>query len=120
MHAWLAPRLTFVRIVTSPRPSSEAAQRAPRSPRRVCDTLRALTVRKPFFFQCHVQGINPKINYKIILKECKKKFNCNGTIVDDPDLGQIIQLQGDQRKLVAQFLVDEKISKKELIKIHGS
>ena len=41
----------------------------------------------------------------MILKECKKKFNCNGTIVDDPDLGQVIQLQGDQRKVVAQFLV---------------
>ena len=67
-----------------------------------------------------LQGINPKINYKIILKECKKKFNCNGTIVDDPELGQIIQLQGDQRKNVAQFLVDEKIAKKDLIKIHGS
>ena len=40
-----------------------------------------------------IQGINPKINKKVILKECKKKFNCNGTIVDDPDLGQVIQLQ---------------------------
>ena len=31
-----------------------------------------------------------------------------------------MQLQGDQRKLVAQFLIDEKISKKALIKVHGS
>ena len=67
-----------------------------------------------------LQGINPKINKKIILKECKKKFNCNGTIVEDSELGDIIQLQGDQRKNVAQFLIDEKISKKEFIKVHGS
>mmetsp|Transcript_13320 Transcript_13320/g.31990 ORF Transcript_13320/g.31990 Transcript_13320/m.31990 type:complete len:120 (+) Transcript_13320:98-457(+) len=67
-----------------------------------------------------LQGINPKINYKVILKECKKKFNCNGTIVDDTELGQIIQLQGDQRKVVAQFLIDEKIAKREVIKVHGS
>ena len=67
-----------------------------------------------------IQGINPKINKKVILKECKKKFNCNGTIVDDPELGQVIQLQGDQRKLVAQFLIDEKIAKKDVIKVHGS
>mmetsp|Transcript_12587 Transcript_12587/g.52755 ORF Transcript_12587/g.52755 Transcript_12587/m.52755 type:complete len:119 (-) Transcript_12587:1506-1862(-) len=67
-----------------------------------------------------VQGVNPKINKKVILKECKKKFNCNGTIVDDPELGDIIQLQGDQRKLVAQFLIDEKIAKKDVIKVHGS
>ena len=67
-----------------------------------------------------VQGVNPKNNKKVILKECKKKFNCNGTIVDDPELGDIIQLQGDQRKLVAQFLIDEKIAKKDVIKVHGS
>ena len=66
------------------------------------------------------QGINPKINKKTILKECKKKFNCNGCLVQDPDLGEIIQLQGDQRKVVAQFLIDEKIAKKDVIKIHGS
>jgi translation initiation factor 1 len=40
--------------------------------------------------------------------------------VQDPDLGEIIQLQGDQRKVVAQFLIDEKIAKKDVIKIHGS
>ena len=62
----------------------------------------------------------PQINKKVILKECKKKFNCNGTIVEDPELGQIVQLQGDQRKLVAQFLIDEKIAKKDVIKVHGS
>lgn len=32
-------------------------------------------------------------------------FCCNGTVVQDPELGQVIQLQGDQRKNVSQFLV---------------
>jgi translation initiation factor 1 len=67
-----------------------------------------------------VQGINPKINKKIILKECKKKFNCNGCIIEDPEHGDIVQLQGDQRKLMAQFLAEEKIAKKALIKVHGA
>ena len=67
-----------------------------------------------------MQGVNPKINKKVILKECKKKFNCNGTIVENEELGDIIQLQGDQRKVVAQFLIDEKIAKKDVIKVHGS
>ena len=67
-----------------------------------------------------MQGLNPKINKKLVLKDLKKKFNCNGTIVDDPDLGQVIQLQGDQRKVVAQFLIDEKIAKRDVIKVHGS
>jgi len=29
-------------------------------------------------------------------------FCCNGTVVEDPELGQVIQLQGDQRKNVLQ------------------
>lgn len=54
-----------------------------------------------------------------VLKAFKKKFNCNGTIVDDPEYGQVIQLQGDQRQNVSQFLTEEGIAKKDVIKIHG-
>ncbi|KAH7844545.1 hypothetical protein Vadar_029184 [Vaccinium darrowii] len=39
--------------------------------------------------------------------------------VHDPELGQVIQLQGDQRKNVSTFLVQACIVKKENIKIHG-
>lgn len=31
---------------------------------------------------------------------------CNGTIVNDTDMGEVIQLQGDQRKAVHSFLID--------------
>jgi len=47
------------------------------------------------------------------------EFCCNGTVVIDPQLGQILQLQGDQRKSVYQFLADKRIAKKSEIKIHG-
>ncbi|KAL0363254.1 UNVERIFIED_CONTAM: Tyrosyl-DNA phosphodiesterase 1 [Sesamum calycinum] len=40
-------------------------------------------------------------------------------VVQDPELGQVIQLQGDQRKNVSTFLVQAGIVKKEHIKIHG-
>lgn len=33
---------------------------------------------------------------------------CNGTIVNDSEMGEVIQLQGDQRKDVQEFLVDKK------------
>jgi translation initiation factor 1 (eIF-1/SUI1) len=49
----------------------------------------------------------------------KTEFCCNGTVVDDPDLGQVIQLQGDQRKNVVDFLTQEGLVKKDLIKVHG-
>ena len=54
-----------------------------------------------------------------MLKALKKEFCCNGTVVEDPEVGQVIQLQGDQRKNVLEFLTKEKLVKKELIKIHG-
>ncbi|XVE99210.1 hypothetical protein REPUB_Repub03eG0177600 [Reevesia pubescens] len=37
----------------------------------------------------------------------------------DPELGQVIQLQGDQRKNVSTFIIQAGIAKKEHIKIHG-
>jgi translation initiation factor SUI1 len=33
---------------------------------------------------------------------------CNGTIVNDTEMGEVIQLQGDQRKDIQEFLVDKK------------
>lgn len=33
---------------------------------------------------------------------------CNGTVVVDDDMGEVIQLQGDQRNDVQKFLIDKK------------
>ncbi|XP_024376860.1 uncharacterized protein [Physcomitrium patens] len=66
-----------------------------------------------------VQGLKKEFNYNKILKDLKKEFCCNGVVVQDPELGQVIQLQGDQRKNVSNFLVQAGIVKKDLIKIHG-
>lgn len=70
-----------------------------------------------------VQGLPRKFDPKKILKVVKKKFGqlqytytsdmlqlilnptaCNGTIVNDFAMGDVIQLQGDQRKDVQEFL----------------
>ncbi|GAA0157256.1 translation initiation factor [Lithospermum erythrorhizon] len=66
-----------------------------------------------------VQGLKKEFSYNRILKDLKQKFCCNGTVVQDPELGQVIQLQGDQRKNVSSFLIENGIVKKEHIKIHG-
>merc|ERR1711976_708063 len=73
------------------------------------------------YVHIRVQQRNGKkgLDYKKVLKAVKKEFCCNGTVVDDEELGQIIQLQGDQRKNVFTFLVDNKIAKKDKIKVHG-
>ncbi|KAF7512337.1 Eukaryotic translation initiation factor eIF-1 [Endocarpon pusillum] len=68
-----------------------------------------------------VQGIPKKFDQKKILKVIKKKFACNGTIVDSPEMGEVIQLQGDQRKDVQEFLTSEEGLglKVNTIKVHG-
>jgi hypothetical protein len=38
----------------------------------------------------------------------KRATACNGTIVTDSEMGEVIQLQGDQRKDVQEFLTDKK------------
>ncbi|KAL6917547.1 hypothetical protein FSHL1_008977 [Fusarium sambucinum] len=69
-----------------------------------------------------VQGLPKKFDQKKILKVIKKKFACNGTIVNDSEMGEVIQLQGDQRKDVQDFLVDKKEGLEldaKTIKVHG-
>ncbi|KAH6555931.1 hypothetical protein KP509_1Z216400 [Ceratopteris richardii] len=66
-----------------------------------------------------VQGINKSFSYNKILKDLKKEFCFNGNVVDDTELGNVIQLQGDQRKNAAQFLTQAGIATKDQVKIHG-
>eukprot|EP01112_Ceratiomyxa_fruticulosa_P011312 TRINITY_DN3060_c0_g1_i1.p1 TRINITY_DN3060_c0_g1~~TRINITY_DN3060_c0_g1_i1.p1 ORF type:complete len:114 (+),score=22.33 TRINITY_DN3060_c0_g1_i1:568-909(+) len=67
-----------------------------------------------------IQGLTPDLDFKKLVSAFKKEFCCNGTIVEDPELGKVVQLTGDQRKAVAQFLVEEGIVSKGNVKIHGT
>ncbi|GAB1312146.1 Eukaryotic translation initiation factor eIF-1 [Madurella fahalii] len=72
-----------------------------------------------------VQGIPSKFDHKKILKVIKKEFACNGTIISDTEskgLGEVIQLQGDHRLKIKDFLVDSQSGlglDEKNIKIHG-
>lgn len=66
-----------------------------------------------------VQGLAEDLNLKLILKTWKKSFTCNGAIVNDEEHGKVIQLQGDQRENVRDFLVSEEIIGKDDIVVHG-
>jgi len=66
-----------------------------------------------------VQGISSDYDLKKIVKACKKEFACNGTVVDHPEYGEVIQLQGDQRNKIAEWLKKMKLAKEEQLKVHG-
>ncbi|CCM02404.1 uncharacterized protein FIBRA_04502 [Fibroporia radiculosa] len=77
-----------------------------------------------------LQGLPKEYDAKKLLKAFKKachsererlawhEFACNGTLVEDEEAGQVIQLQGDQRLKISNFLVEEGIPR-TTIKIHG-
>ncbi|KAM3863792.1 eukaryotic translation initiation factor 1 [Diretmus argenteus] len=69
-----------------------------------------------------VQGIAIDYDKKKLVKAFKKKFACNGTVIEHPEYGEVIQLQGDQRKNICQFLIDVAsigLAKEEQLKLHG-
>ncbi|KAI0034529.1 translation initiation factor SUI1 [Vararia minispora EC-137] len=65
-----------------------------------------------------LQGLPKEYDAKKLLKAFKKEFACNGTLVDDQEMGQVIQLQGDQRTKMANFLTEEGLPR-NTIKLHG-
>ena len=66
-----------------------------------------------------IQGLDELIDFEKIIKSFKKEFCCNGCIVKDKQLGVVVQLQGDQRDCVKNFLIKKEISCEESITIHG-
>jgi translation initiation factor 1 len=72
-----------------------------------------------------IQGIPKEVDSKRLLKAFKKvetiiqEFACNGTIVKDEEMGEVIQMSGDQRQKAGQFMIEQGIAPKDKIKIHG-
>lgn len=61
----------------------------------------------------HVVDSDDVIHYSL------QKFNCNGTVVENPEYGEVIQLQGDQRDNIRTFLQAIKLAKPEQLHVHG-
>ena len=58
------------------------------------------------------------IDNKKFISKCKKKFACNGSIVNDKEYGEVLQFQGDQRNKLYEYLVELNIIDANNIKIH--
>jgi len=66
-----------------------------------------------------IQGISQNYDLKKIIKVVKKEFHCNGTVVEHSEYGEVLQLQGDQRKKMKQFLTQTGLASSDQIKVHG-
>eukprot|EP00924_Labyrinthula_sp_SR-Ha-C_P004763 snap_masked-scaffold_1-processed-gene-11.17-mRNA-1 protein AED:0.03 eAED:0.03 QI:0/-1/0/1/-1/1/1/0/107 len=66
-----------------------------------------------------ITGLADDLDLKRICKALKKNLKCNGAVVKDQEYGDIIQLQGDHRQQVVDFLVSQEIIEKEQVVVHG-
>jgi len=67
-----------------------------------------------------VQGLDQNLDFKKILKAVKKAECCNGTVVEDETMVNVLQFQGDQREAIKTFLENMEIVDKSSIKVHGA
>ncbi|TRY62177.1 hypothetical protein TCAL_11514 [Tigriopus californicus] len=66
-----------------------------------------------------IQGLSAEYDLKKIVRACKKEFACNGTVVEHPEYGEVLQLQGDQRTKICDWLVKCGLVKADQLKVHG-
>merc|ERR1739847_66528 len=66
-----------------------------------------------------VQGLSAEYDLKKIVRQAKKEFACNGTVVEHPEYGEVLQLQGDQRTKICDMLAKFGLAKKEQLKVHS-
>ncbi|XP_036189762.1 eukaryotic translation initiation factor 1-like [Myotis myotis] len=65
------------------------------------------------------QGIAGDCDRKELVKAFKKKLACPGTVMEHPEHGEVIQLQGGQRKNICQFPLERGLAKDDQLKGRG-
>jgi translation initiation factor 1 len=48
-----------------------------------------------------------------------QEFACNGTVVEHPEYGEVLQLQGDQRHNICDWMTKVGLVKADQLKVHG-
>ncbi|ESZ97385.1 hypothetical protein SBOR_2213 [Sclerotinia borealis F-4128] len=91
---------------------------------RIQQTRGPTKITKEGKYRPHVittlEGLPERLDKKRIVQFLQKRLGCAGTIVSDVHWGEVIQLQGDEREKVAEFLIadDGCQLSKDLIMVH--
>ncbi|VEN34824.1 unnamed protein product, partial [Callosobruchus maculatus] len=56
---------------------------------------------------------------QLIFSVSSQEFACNGTVIEHPEYGEVLQLQGDQRENICQWLTKAGLAKPDQLKVHG-
>ena len=65
-----------------------------------------------------IQGLHADLDLNRIAKALKKSLECGGSVVNDPDFGDIILLSGDHAENVLLYFVSQGICRKDQLVIH--
>lgn len=69
-----------------------------------------------------IEGFEEDLDVKRICKAMRKQFNCNGNVINDEKNTDVMQLQGDQRENVKQWILDNEVigrNEADRIVVHG-
>ncbi|MES1908488.1 MAG: hypothetical protein MHM6MM_001412 [Cercozoa sp. M6MM] len=66
-----------------------------------------------------VEGLASDLDLKKILRFLKKIYSTNGNIATNEQSGSVLQMQGDMRQNVLDFLTQFNICKPEEVIVHG-
>lgn len=65
-----------------------------------------------------VENMDASLDLNMILKTVQRKFCCGGSLQKDEN-NVVIELLGDQRANLKEFLLSERLVRKNKLKIHG-
>lgn len=65
-----------------------------------------------------IQGLHAGLDLNRIAKALKKSLECGGSVVNDPDFGDIILLSGDHGEKVLSYFMSQGICRKDQVIIH--
>ncbi len=66
-----------------------------------------------------ISGLADDLDIEKILKYMKKTFSCNGTILHDEKVGEVLLLTGNKKNDVYNFLIEQEIYSKDDIAVRG-
>ena len=67
----------------------------------------------------HIEGLPPTINFKNFLKDIRSQLCCGGSLKKNALTGNtIVELQGDHKRGVMKFIIENDITDRKNIRIH--
>jgi len=66
-----------------------------------------------------IEGLAEDLDFKKIAQALRQSYNASCAVIETEKNGTVLQMSGDQRQNVLQFLTVTNICTKEQIKVHG-